>query len=139
MSGLDTQTIALDVPTQEQGREQAVDHSEQCRSRMETILLTTTEGHERLERARDCFAQVAREPEDEEPQRKRHRLEGEGEGGSSSSSNGSALPPPPAPPPLEPPPLANLGLEQETEMTNATVEQQGESKGASRNASSCGQ
>ena len=45
---------------------------------METILLTTTERHERLERARDRFAQVAKEPEDEEPQRKRHRPEGDG-------------------------------------------------------------
>ena len=35
------------------GRKQAVDHSEQCRSRMEAILMTTTEGHERLERAHD--------------------------------------------------------------------------------------
>ena len=43
---------------------------------METILSTTTEGHERLERARDRFAQVAKEPEDEEPERKRHRPEG---------------------------------------------------------------
>ena len=33
---------------------------------METILSTTIEDHERLERARDCFAQVAKEPEDEE-------------------------------------------------------------------------
>ena len=86
---------------------------------METILLTTTEGHERLERA-----QVAKEPEDEEPQRNRHRPEGEG----GSSSSGSALPPPPAPPPLEPRPLAKRGLEQETKMTDTTVEQQGESK-----------
>ena len=114
---------------------QAVDHSEQCRSRMEAILVTTTEGHERLERARDRFAQAAKEREDEEPQRKRHRPEGEGvqplapprEGGSSSSSSGSALPPSPAPPPLEPPPLAKRSLEQETEMTDATVEQQRES------------
>ena len=44
------------------GRKQAVDHSEQCRSRMEAILMTTTEGHERLERARDRFAQAAKEP-----------------------------------------------------------------------------
>ena len=43
------------------GRKQAVDHSEHCRSRMETILSTTTVGHERLERARDRFAQVAKE------------------------------------------------------------------------------
>ena len=42
------------------GREQVVDHSEQCRSRMELILVTTTEGHERLERARDRFAQAAK-------------------------------------------------------------------------------
>ena len=38
------------------GRRQAVDHSEQCRSRMEAILVTTTEGHMRLERARERFA-----------------------------------------------------------------------------------
>ena len=82
------------------GRKQTVDHSEQCRSRMETILSTTTEGHERLERARHRFAQAVNEPEDEAPQRKRHRPEGEGrqplappeEGSSSSSSSGSALP-----------------------------------------------
>ena len=118
------------------GRKQAVGHSEHCRSRMEAILvMTTTNGHERLERTRDRFAQAAKEPEDEAPQRKRHRPEGEGgqplappgEGGSSSSCSGSALPPPPAPPPLEPPPLAERSLEQETEMTDATVEQQGES------------
>ena len=121
------------------GRKQAVDHSEQCRSRMEAILMTTTEGHERLERARDRFAQAAKEPGVEEPQRKRHRPEGEGgqslappascnyqEGGSSSS--GSTLPPPPAPPPFEPPPHEKRGLDQETEMTDATVEQQGQSK-----------
>ena len=107
---------------------------------MEAILVTTTEGHMRLERAQERFAQVAKEPEDEEPQRKRHRPEGEGrqplappgEGGSSGSSScsGSALPPatPPAPPPLEPPPLARRSLEQGTEMTDATVEQQGHSK-----------
>ena len=50
-------------------------------------------------------------------------------GSSSSSSSGSALPlaPPFAPPPLEPPPLAKRSLEQETEMTDETVDQQGES------------
>ena len=114
--------------------------------------MTTTEGHERLERARDRFAQAA----NEEPQRKRLRPEGEGEqslapsasgvrsnhqeGGSSSS--GPALPLPPAPPPLVPPPLAKRSLEQETEMTDAAVEQTGrvkEAQGASRSASSCGQ
>ena len=100
---------------------------------MEAILVTTTEGHERVEQSRDRFSQVAKEREDEEPQRKRHRPEGEGwqplappgEGGSSSS--GSALPLAP-PPPLEPPPFAKRSLEQETQMTDATVEQQGESK-----------
>ena len=104
------------------GRKQAVDHSEQCRSRMEAILMTTTQGHERLERA--------------------HRPEGEGEQSlapsasgvrsnyqdGSSSSSCPALPPPPAPTPLEPLPLAKRSLEQETEMTDATVEQQGEAK-----------
>ena len=48
------------------------------------------------------------------------------EGGSSSS--GLSMLPPPAPPPLEPPPLAKRSLEQGTEMTDATVEQQGEWK-----------
>ena len=138
------------------GRKQAVGHSEHCLSRIEAILVTTTEGHERLERARDRFAHAAKEREDAEPQRKRHRPEGEmgqplapptstvaesgvrsnhQEGGSSSS--GSALPPP-APPPLEPPPRAKRSCEQETEMTDATVEQQGvkEAQGASRSASS---
>ena len=53
-----------------------------------------------------------------------------GEGSSSSSCSGSALPlaPPPAPPPPETPSLAKRSVEQETEMTDATVEQQGEGK-----------
>ena len=38
------------------GRKQAVDHPEHCRFRMEAILVTTTEGHMRLERARECFS-----------------------------------------------------------------------------------
>ena len=99
--------------------------------------MTTTEGHERLGRARDRFAQVAKERGVEEPQPKRHRPEGEGgqplappassnnrEGGGSSS--GSALPPPPSPPPLEPPLLEKRGLEHDTEVTDATFERQGE-------------
>ena len=49
------------------GRKQAVDHLEQCRSHMDEILMTTTERHERLERARDRFAQAAKEPGLEEP------------------------------------------------------------------------
>ena len=93
------------------GLKQAADHSEHCRSRLEAILVTTTEGHERLERARHRFAFAAKEREDEEPQRKRHRLEGEGAPSASgvrsnfqegsSSGSGSALPRPPAPPLLE--------------------------------------
>ena len=126
------------------GGEQAVEDSEQRRSRMEAILVTTTEGHMRLERARERFAQLAEEPGVMESSRKRHHSDGEGgqtlappasgvrsnyQDGSSSTS-GSALPPapPPAPPPIEHPPLAKRSLEQETEMTDATVEQQGESK-----------
>ena len=110
---------------------EAADHSEQCRSRMEAILVTTTEGHERLERARDRFAQAAKEREDGEPQRKRHRPEGEGGQPLAPTTRkvaavaGSALPPPP---PLEPPLFAQRSLEQETEMTDETVEQQGEPK-----------
>ena len=38
------------------GRKQAVDHSEQCRARIEAILVTTTEGHMRLERALVLFS-----------------------------------------------------------------------------------
>ena len=134
LSSLATQTIALDVPTQEQvvNKRWIIQNS--------AVPAWKEEGHDRLERARDRFAQAAKEPEDEGPRRKRHRPEGEGEQpfappgeGSSSgscSSSGSALPsaPPRVPPPLEPPPLAKHGLEQETEMTDATVEQQGDSK-----------
>ena len=68
------------------GQKQAVDHSEQCRSRMESILMTTTEGHVRQERARDRFAPAAKEPGVEEAQRKRHRPEGEG--GAASGATG---------------------------------------------------
>ena len=116
------------------GRKQAVDHLEKCGSEMETFL-STTEGHERLEGALDRFSQLAEEPGVVEAPRKSHRLEGEQplapsastvlvrrnyqEG--SSSNGGSALPL--APPPLEPPPLGKRSLEQETEMTDATVEQ----------------
>ena len=71
---------------QEQVRKQAVDHSEQCRSRMEAILRTTTQGHERLERARYRFAQAAKDPGVEEPQRKRHLPQGEGGAASSATS-----------------------------------------------------
>ena len=53
--------------------------------------MTTTDGHERLERARDRFAQAAKEPGLEEPQRKRHRPEGEG-GAASSASGIKKLP-----------------------------------------------
>ena len=76
------------------GRKQAVDHSEQCRSRMEAISVTTTEGHERLERARDRCALAAKEREEEEPQRKRHRLEVEGEAASRAIRVGSSKQPP---------------------------------------------
>ena len=55
------------------GRTQAVDHSEHCRSRVETILLTSTEGHERLERARDSFAQAAKDLEGERGCLSRHQ------------------------------------------------------------------
>ena len=59
LSSLDT-GICPGCANARAGRKQSVDHSEQCRSRMETILVTTTEGHERLERARDRFAQAAK-------------------------------------------------------------------------------
>ena len=44
---------------------------QRVRSRMETILATTTDGHGRLERARDRFAQAAEEPE---VQRHQHQV-----------------------------------------------------------------
>ena len=62
------------------GRKHAVDHSEQCRSRMETILSTTTEGQMRLDQAKERFAhyaQAVRQPGEME-QRKRYRPENEG-------------------------------------------------------------
>ena len=68
LSGLDTETIALDVPTQEQVV---------CRSRMEAFLVTIIEGHMRLERARERFAQFSEELGVMESSRKRHRPEGE--------------------------------------------------------------
>ena len=52
---------------------------------MEAILMTTAEGHERLERARARFARAAKEPGVEEPQCKRHRPEGEGRAASSAT------------------------------------------------------
>ena len=55
---------------------------------MEAILVTTTEGHERLERARERFAQLAEEPGVMESSRKRHRPEGEGEAASRAISIG---------------------------------------------------
>ena len=67
LSILVTQTVALDFANARAGRKQAVDHSEQCRSRMEIFLATTTEGHGRPERARDRFAQAAEELGVEEP------------------------------------------------------------------------
>ena len=97
--------------------------------------MTTTEGHMRLERARErVFAQFAEEAGVLESPRKRHRPEGEGEqplappastavesgvrsnhqeGGCTSS--GSPL--------LASVPLAKRSLEQETDMTHASVEQ----------------
>ena len=140
------------------GRKQAMDHSEWCRSRMETILSTTTEGHERLERARDRFAQFAEERGVMKSLRKRHRPEGDGEQPlapsasgvqsnyqeESSSSSGLPLPfaPPPAPPPLEPPPLAkrSFGTRNRNDRCNRrTAGRIKEAQGASRSASSCRQ
>ena len=98
---------------------------------MEAILVTTTEGHMRLERAREDFAQFAEEPGVTESSRKRHRPEGEGqqplappasialESGvhqeGVKTSSGSPL--------LASVPLAKRSLEQETDMTDAPVEQ----------------
>ena len=79
LSGLDTQTIALDVPTQERVV---------CRPRLEAILETTIEGHMRLERARERFAQFSKELGVTESSRKRHRIEGEGEAASRAVSIG---------------------------------------------------
>ena len=96
--------------------------------------MTTTEGHMRLERARERFAQFADEPDVMESPRKRHRHEYEEgqllappastalesgvfgiylEGGSTSS--GSPLPANVS--------LVKRSLEQETSKTDASVEQ----------------
>ena len=110
------------------GRKQAVEHSEQCRSRMDAILVTTTEGRMRLQRARERFAEFAEEPGVMESPRKRHPPEGSPlrhqheqrwsrvstrEGG--STGNGSPL--------LANVPLAKRSLEQETHMADASVQQ----------------
>ena len=123
------------------GREQAVDHSEQCRSRMETILSTTTEGQMRLDQPTERFAQYAeavRQPGEME-QRKRYRPEGEGRqplgpprstcqvGGSNSS--GSFMPAEGVPSSPTSSQTAKRGLEQEeAEMTDVPTEHQGEPK-----------
>ena len=98
--------------------------------------MTTTEGHERLERARDRFVQAAKEPGLEEPQRKRHRLGGEvcqPQAPPASVTTWKEVAAaafrrcrhPPAPLPLKPPPLEKRGLDLETAITDATVEIQG--------------
>ena len=59
LSNLDSQTNALDAPAQElvvNKRWSFIPFPQR------KILSTTTEGHERLDRARDRFAQVAKEP-----------------------------------------------------------------------------
>ena len=72
-----TQTLVPDVPTQGQVVNKRWIIQNNAVPAWIAILSTTTEGHERLERARDRFAQAATEPEEEKPQRKRHRPEGE--------------------------------------------------------------
>ena len=67
------------------GRQQAVDHSEHCRSRMEAILVTTTEGHERSDR----FALAAKERE-EEPQRRRGAYQEGGMTGATVEQHGQS-------------------------------------------------
>ena len=62
-----------------------------------------------------------------ESSRKRQSHEGEGEV-TSCPAQGREQQCSSSRPPLQPPPLAKRSLEQETEMTNATVEQQGEPK-----------
>ena len=62
------------------GREQAVDHENIAVPDWRQILVTTTEGHMRLEWAKGRFAHFAEEPSVVESPRKRHRPEGEGRG-----------------------------------------------------------
>ena len=119
-----------------------VDHSEQCRSRMETFLWTTTEGQMRLDQAEERFAQypeAVRQPGEMEPQRKRYRPEGELRqplapprstyqvGGSNSSGSFMLAEGVPSSPTS--PQTAKRGLEQEeAEMTDVPTEHQGEPK-----------
>ena len=133
LSGLDTQTIAPDVPTQELvvNKRWIIQNSDVpawkqfCRRPPKVtndwsehaIVLLRLPTNQRMKRpsARDIALRakggnLLRRPE---------------LGSSSGSSSGPALPP--APPPA-PPPLAKRSLELETEMTDATVDQQGESK-----------
>ena len=120
-----TQTLALDVPTQEPVEDKRGNLcDEHCRA------------HE-TGATRERFAQIAKEPGVMESSRRRHRLEGEGQPlapsasgvrcNNRSSSGPVLLPAPPPPPPsLEPPPLAKWSLERVTEKTDTTVEQQDE-------------
>ena len=98
---------------------------------MEAILVTTTEGHMRLGRSRERSARFAEKPRVMESPRKRHRPEGEGSSllrhqhsealisGVHKESGGtsccSTLP--------ASVPLAKRSWEQETDMTDASVEQ----------------
>ena len=112
------------------GRKQAVDHSEQCRSRMDTILSTTTKGQMRIDQVKERLRME---------QRKRYRCEGEGRqplaphrsncqvGGSNSS--GSCLPAEGVPSSTTSSQTANGGLKQEeAETTDVPTEHQGEPK-----------
>ena len=74
-SSLATQTIAAGVPTQELVvNKRLIIQNSACRSRMEALLVTTTDGHVRPERARERFAQFAEELGVMESPRKRHRF-----------------------------------------------------------------
>ena len=135
LSSLDTQTIALDVPTQEQVvnkrwmiQNSAVPAWKQfCRRPPKAtndwnehaiaFLRTPRNGRTTSLCARDIAM----------------RAKGgllRRSGNEVGTSSGSALPPalPLAPPPLEPTPFVKRSSEQETEMTDATVEQHEELK-----------
>ena len=108
------------------GRKQAVDHSEQCRSRMVAILLTTTEGHMRLERARERFALFAEEPRCDEVSAQETSPRGRREAAScatSINSVGVGVVLAAFRRCLQMCRLQKRSLEQETDMTDASVEE----------------
>ena len=146
-SGSGTTDICPGCAHARAGRKQAVDHSEQGRSRVETILSTTTEGQMRLYFAQ--YAEAVRLP-GEVQQCKRYRPEGGRREAMSckhseatikqvaGTAGGSFMPAEGVPSSPTSPQTAKRGLEQEeAAMTDVPTEARGRAQEA-QGARSCG-